>query len=135
MSKPRQGARLERTAATSMERSMIFKRMDRGLTPEQIAGRTGIPLHIVKNTIANQHKFKRRKHLSADLREKVMRLEDDLWQLSAENPFLLIDVRTDRLMERIGVALRGKMKPSDVERMLTRGRNYLSKFDDTLRYF
>lgn len=114
---------------------MIFKRLDRKLNPEQIASRTGIPLHIVKNTIANQHMFKRRKQISAVTREKLMRLEDDLWQMSAECPFILIDVRTDQIMAQIGLALQGKMRPNSVERLLVRGRDYLKSFEDTLTYY
>lgn len=114
---------------------MIFKRHDRGLNPEQIAGRTGIPLHIVKNTIANQHTFKRRKQISAATREQLIRLQDDIWEKGADCPFILIDIRTDQIMFRIGKALMGNLRKRDVERLLVRGREHLKSFEDTLTYY
>ena len=135
ITRQRMVASLDRKNATSMERSMIFKRHDRGLTPEQISGRTGIPLHIVKNTLANKHQFKRRKQISAHRREELMRLQDELWMKGVECPFILTDVRTDRFMQRIGLALMGKLRNRDVDRLLKNGRLYLESFDDTLSYF
>lgn len=128
-------ASLDRKNATSMERSMIFKRHDRGLTPEQISGRTGIPLHIVKNTIAKKHTFKRRKQISAYQRERLMRLQDELWMRGNECPFIQTDVRTDRYMHRIGLALMGKLRRRDVDRLLKNGQEFLDSFNDTLTYF
>lgn len=126
---------LDRKNATEVERSMIFKRHDRGLTPEQITGRTGIPLHIVKNTLKNKHKFERRKQISASQREKLMRLQDEIWMKGAECPFIMIDVRTDRILQRIGLALMGELRKRDVIRLLRYGRVYLESFDETLTYF
>lgn len=134
-SKQRVTVNLERKNATSMERSMIFKRHEKGLTPEQITGRTGIPLHIVKNTLRDKHKFKRRKQISAHRREELMRLQDEIWMKGSENPFILIDVRTDQIMQRIGLGLMGKLRKRDVNRLLKNGRIYLNSYEDTLTYF
>lgn len=102
---------LERTAATMVERSMILKRADKGLNAFKIADRTGIPLHIVENTLRDRNKFERRKQLSAHERDLLIRKEHEFWQLSEACPFVFTDTRSEPVMELIGNALMGRVKP------------------------
>lgn len=120
-----------RTAATSVERSSILKRFDKGNSPRRIAERTGIPLHIVEHTVNNRDSFERRKQVSAHDRDRIIRFEEEVWNLIETNPFINLDVRSDQYFKLIGEALCGEIKP---EAAIEPVEKYLSQYSNTLFY-
>lgn len=120
-----------RTAATTVERSAILKRYDKGNSPRRISERTGIPLHIVEHTVNNRDTFERRKQVSAYDRDRILQFEEEVWNLIETNPFINLDPRSTRYTELIGQALCGEIKPEEAIEPIEK---YLSQYSNTLFY-
>lgn len=111
---------------------MILRKADRGMVAEKIADRTGIPLHIVKNTLRDRNKFERRKQLSAHERDMLIRKEHEFWQLAESCPFVFTDTRSDSVMLSFGNALMGRSKP---ETAIKKADKLMASFSNSMTFF